>query len=224
MEVLIKIGDSGGSKDGQIISVLPDGWLISALDMKAWLDDGIESAVLGDMPEYQVRRLQRRINRLRWVLAHTAAEFVAEFLPPVRTTRIDPITKAVIILTPEEIAEAMDQQEQEAEREMAIAVADRTRMIALGVDTNWGYEDLKVHWAVRLEKLNDHDYPGLKEREQDIDHQGRITAKRRYRVAYESHHTVAQLTNIRDPAKRIEVDRMTELPRTAVEAITAKGL
>lgn len=197
MEVLIKIGDSGGYTDGQIIAVKPDGWLISALDMKAWIDEGKEPTVLADMPEYQVNRLKRRVNRMRWELSHTAAEIATEF-------KCDEVSDAAI-------------RKEHAE-------SDRTRMVTLGLDTNWGYEDLKTHFAVRVAQANDHDYKELADMEIGTDHLAAPIANRRYRVAYEAQFDAAALADIRNAAKRIEVDREHELPRAALVATTAKGV
>lgn len=191
MELLIKVGDSGGYKDGQIISVKPSGWLISPTDMEAWIDDGKEPAVLTEMPEYQVNRLKRRVNRLRWELSHTAVEIAAEF----------------------------NFDEEESERRKAMAESDCSRMMILGVDTNWGYEDLKVHHVLRVAKIDDHDYIELVDRDRNIDHIARIKGKRRYCVNYAPQYSPAELVDIRDKAKRVEVDRVTVVPRAAVQTI-----
>ena len=192
MEVLFKIGDSGGSRDGQIISAKPDGWLIPGTTMMAWIDIGKPPTMLAEMPRYQVDRLLRRINRLRWELSHTAAEIAAEF-------------------------DGID--EEQAERDKALAVADRTRMITEGVDTNWGFADLKVHFALKIDSNDMHDYIEFCDREQDTDHKALITAKRRNKVDYSKLYDAAKLTVIADKEQRVDVDRSTAIAKTVVEPI-----
>ncbi|NQU36712.1 MAG: hypothetical protein HQ526_03840 [Actinobacteria bacterium] len=192
MELLIKIGDSGGSKDGQIIAVKPNGWLIAGSDMRTWIDDGVEPVVLLVMPQYQSDQLKRRINRLRWELTHTAAEIATEF----------------------------DSDEQSAANDKAMAVTDRARMIAEGVDTNWGFEDLKTHFALSIDSDDPHDYIELVDREQGTDHKARITAKRRNKVEYDKVYDAAKLAEILDKDRRVDVDRDAKLTRTIVEPIT----
>lgn len=207
MEVLIKIGDSGGSKDGQIIACKPDGWLIPGAAMAAWIDGGKEPVVLAEMPQYQSDRLKRRINRLRWERMHTAEEIVAEF----------------VLVKPEDandtakVAVAM----QEASDRIVLAESDRARMIAEGVDTNWGFEDLKVHFALKLTSTDPHDYIELVDREQGTDHKAVVTAKGRNKIDYATLYDAAKLADIADKEKRLDVDRATAVPRVAVKPIAA---
>lgn len=193
MELLIKIGDSGGSRDGQIIAAKPNGWLISPADMLAWIDDGKEPIVLAEMTQYQSDQLKRRISRLRWELTHTAAEIAKEFAITVEN----------------------------AESDKARAITDRARMIAEGVDTNWGFEDLKTHFALKLDSDDPHDFVEFCDREQDTDHKAEITAKRRNKVDYAKLYDAATLTDIADKDKRLDVDRVTAIAKTVVEPITA---
>lgn len=193
MELLIKIGDSGGSKDGQIISVRPNGWLIPGLIMKAWIDGGKEPVVLAEMPRYLVDRLNRRINRLRWELTHTVVEIAAEF----------------------------DFDEQLAENDKALAVVDRARIIAEGVDTNWGFQDLRIHFALKINSDDPYDYIEFVDREQGTDHKALVTAKRRNKVDYMKLYDAVKLSAIADKEQRVEVDRSTAIAKTVVKPFTA---
>ena len=191
MEVLIKIGDSGGSRDGQIIAVKPDGWLIPGAAMAAWIDGGKEPVVLGVMPRYLADRHRRVVNRARWDLAHTAAEMAVEY----------------------------DISVYDAATQKRRATEWRAIMIAKGADTNWGYEDLKTHFALRIDSADPHDYLELVDRDQDTGHKALVTAKRRNKIDYKTLYDAAKLTAIADKTLRVDVDRTTVIPRTAVKPL-----
>ena len=191
MEVLIKIGDSGGSKDGQIIACKPDGWLIPGETMAAWIDGGKEPVVLSVMPRYLADRHRRVVNRARWDLAHTAAEMAVEY----------------------------DISVYDAATQKTRATEWRAIMIAKGADTNWGYEDLKTHFALRIDSADPYDYQELVDRDQDTDHKALVTAKRRNKIDYSTLYDAAKLTAIADKTLRVDVDRTTVIPRTAVKPL-----
>ena len=192
MELLIKIGDSGSWKDGQVLAAMPDGWLVSPADMLAWIDDGKEPALLASMPGYMADRLRRRVNRLRFELTHTAVELAKVFKIP----------------------------EDDATNDKNIAVADRARMVAGGVDTNWGFADLRVHFALRVDGMTGHEVAECLEGESSVDHLAIPGGRRRNRVAYETTYDAEKMADIQDKALRVEVDRVTAVDKTIIEANT----
>jgi len=190
MELLIKIGDSGSWKDGQVISAKPDGWLVSPTDMLAWIDDGTEPALLASMPGYMADRLRRRVNRLRFELAATPKAMVDAFKIP----------------------------EDGATLDKEIAVADRARMVAEGVDTNWGSQDLKSHFALRVDGMTGHEVAECLEGDNGTDYLATPGERRRNRVAYETTYDAKKLEDIQDKALRVDVDRVTAIDKTAIKA------
>jgi len=200
VELLIKIGDSGGSKDGQVIAAKPDGWLIPGTAMVAWIDLGKAPAVLAEMPRYLADQIRRVINRIRWDLAHTVEGIVAEYNIRAPT---------------QEIAE------QKAEQYKALAVADRARMIVEGADTNWGYEDLRVHFALKIDSDDPHDFLEFVDCDRDTDHLATWRGKRRNKVDYSQLYDAAKLTLIADKQQRVDVDRTALFAKAVVEPIVA---
>ena len=83
-ELLIKIGDSGGSKDGHIMAIKPDGWLISPADMTTWITVGTEPLILVSMPRVVSDVLKRRINKLRFMMERFESpdQEIQEFTEP----------------------------------------------------------------------------------------------------------------------------------------------
>ena len=203
MELLLRIGDSGGSRDGQVIAAKPDGWAIQPLEMKAWIDGGKEPPCLAAMPPYQQRMKRRQIARLRWELTHTAVEIAAEFDIKDKDGGFD-----------------LD----EAERRVADAVEARAWGISHVTETNWGRDSLQVHCVVRVEDGDIHDYAELIDRDATVDHKATILAKRLYRVAYEEQFDAAKLADIRDPAKYLPIDRGTVVPRTAIRTMVSPAV
>lgn len=184
-EILVKIGDSGGSRDGEVIAIKPDGWLIPGAAMATWLRTGVEPLTLAAMPDYLQRRIRRRILRLRWLLTHAVPEIQAEY---------------------EEY-----NLESEALRQKTMAEADQERMESLGLDTNWGYDDLRIHAAVRVEDMTGHEAAELLDSADEVDHHGEWRAKRRWRLRYEATVDAKALADFRDPAKLVPVDRRAAL-------------
>jgi len=190
-EILFKVGDSGGYRDGDVIAVKPDGWLVSGTDMAAWLREGHEPAVLAEMPAYQANALRRRVLGIRWKQAHTVAEVEAEYKLPKGA----------------------------GEMEKADADRDAAEFEANGLDTNWGTSDLKTHAAVRVAGLTAHDMIDLVDRDWANDHTNATLGKVRNRVAYDEALPAATVAAMRDKARRVDVDRASApLAKSAIQA------
>lgn len=194
-EICFKVGDSGGSKDGDVLAIMPDGWLISAVDMAAWLDKGTEPAVLAEMPKYMADRLRRRVLAVRWKLAHTAEEVEKEYGLP---------------------AGAGEHEKEEGD-------ADAAKFAANGLDTNWGTLDLQHHAVVRVPDLTGHEIAEFSDPERTVDHRGKPLAKKRYRVAYETALSPVKIAAIRDREVRVPVDRAAALAKSVVVAKAEAG-
>lgn len=167
MEVLFKVGDSGGSRDGDIIAIEPDGWHIPGADMAAWIQDAKEPALLVSMPRYLADRMRRDVLRILWHVANT---------PP-------------------------------GQPEYERAVADMAKAADVGWDTNFGMVDLKVHGVVRVPDLSIHEQRELLDRDWVQDHTGKVLGKKRYKVDYAAVLPAQKVANLRDSAKRVDVDR-----------------
>jgi len=185
-EILFKVGDSGGSKDGDILAVKPDGWLIPGVAMRAWIEDGVEPAILVEMPGYLQRRARRGMSRLRWTLEHTAAEVAKEF----------------------DLGD-----EKMGTEEKAVATKDADYAKTNGSDTSWGRDDLKIHATVRVEGLTLHDIQELLDRRQDVDHIGRIHAKRLHTFEFRKVLSAEVVSRMSDKEQRVDVDRQHPLTR-----------
>ncbi len=192
-ELLFKVGDSGGYKDGQVIAVKPDGWLIGKTDMAKWIDNGIEPAEISQMPEYLQFRLQRRINKVRWMLSHSLLDIAAEY----------------------------DTNQDAAQHEKDIAQLDADGFKVDGLDTNWGREDLKVHCVVWVDGFSEHDCLNLVDSEQDTDHKAIEKAKRRWRVDYQNVFTAQELVKIWDERTRVDVNRVVAISDNLVKKTEA---
>jgi len=190
-EILFKVGDSGGSKDGDIISIKPDGWLIPASDMVEWIDNDIEPTILSEMPNYLQRRWRQRICELKWKLNHTAKEIAKEF-------------------------NLGDEESGNMEKEIAIKNANNFK--TEGADTSWGRMDLVTHAAIRVDGLSLHDINELTDRFRDEDHVGYIRNKRRYGLQYRNILPIKKINMILDKKRRVNVDRRNPISKTQLLA------
>ena len=194
-EILFKVGDSGGYRDGDIIAVKPDGWLISPADMTAYIATGKEPAVLAEMPDYQADAVRRRVLAIRWKQAHTAAEIEAEYKLP-------------------KDAGAM---------EKADADADAAEFGTNGLDTNWGTQDLKSHAVVRVADLTEHERTDILDRDWKNDHTNAMLGKVKHQLPYATVLDAAKVTAIQDKALRVDVDRVS-VPLAKAVIVTASRI
>lgn len=192
-EICFKVGDSGGSKDGDVLTILPDGWLVSGADMSAWFKDSKEPAVLASMPKYLADRFRRRVLAIIWKRDRTDTEIEKEYKLPVGGASY------------------------ERSRDASDVIEAETN----GWDSNWGYGDLKVHAVVRVPDLTAHEIAEFTDSARTVDHLGKPLAKKRYRVAYETALSAGKMTDIQDPEKRVDVDRISiALAKTIIVAKT----
>ena len=190
-EICFKVGDSGGYRDGDVIAVQPDGWLIPPVEMARYLADGTEPAVLAAMPKYQADRVRRRVLAIRWKLSHTDVEIEKEYNLP-KGAGAD---------------------------ERSMAQADVAEFSANGLDTAWGTQDLKSHGIVRVVNLTAHEIIELTDRDATVDHVGKTLGKVRYKVDYAAALSAAKVTALRDKTLRVDVDRVSAaLPKTVAVA------
>ena len=190
-EIIFKVGDSGGYRDGDVIAVMPDGWLIPAADMAAWIATGKEPAILAEMPVYKANACRRRILAIRWKQAHTAAEVEAEY----------GLSKDT------------------GEMEKVDADRDAAEFGTNGLDTNWGTTDLKTHAVVRVADLTAHEERKLLDRDWANDHTSRTLGKVRYRLPYVEILDAQKVADIQDKAKRVDVDRASvPLAKSVIQA------
>jgi len=188
-ELLLKVGDSGGYRDGDIIAIKPDGWLISPSGMATWLKDGKEPMFLATMPLYIANGCRRRVLAIRWKRAHTAAEVEAEY----------GLSKGA------------------GEMEKAEADRDAAEFEATGLDTNWGTSDLKVHAVVRVADLTEHDTREFLDRDWVNDHTHRTLGKVCYRLPYANVLAPEKVADMQDKTKRVDVDRTLALSKTVIQ-------
>ena len=190
-EICIKVGDSGGYRDGDVIAVRPDGWLIPAADMAVWLAGGKEPAVLAAMPKYMADGQRRRIAAVRWKTAHTAAEVEVEYKLPKGA----------------------------GEMEKADADRDAVLLSTVDADTNWGTLDLQHHAVIRVTDVTFHEERELLDRDWKNDHTNATLGKVRYRVPYDSVLSASVVADMRDKDKRVDVDRASApLVKSVIQA------
>ena len=191
MEVLFKIGVSGGYRDGDVIFVKPDGWRIPAATMAAWLATGKEPAILAEMPRYLADRKRRQIAKIRWKVSHTAAEIEAEFKLSAGN----------------------------GEQSKAEAENDSHLLSTIDSDTNWGTDTLKHHGVLRVADMTMHEVAEVTDSDETVDHLGRPLGKARYKVPYKTLVSAEKVAEFLDRELMVYPDRELIYPKTiCVEA------
>lgn len=204
-EALVKIGDSTGDpraswKDGQVIVVRPEGVHITPEEYALWL--------AGEEPaQFSALAASLRAPHERWIACQRycmSSEFKVQ-----------------------EVMAARGQSKDDALKLRDEAKRMHDRALQDGYDTNWGYQDLRVHAAVlvQVESLADVEemlhvpaVPGL-----------HPTAtrwrgpRRASRLPYERFISGETLERIRDPGERVSPPRhkVRELAVPAVRLLEA---
>ena len=190
-EIAFRIGDSGASRDGDIVVVLPDGLLIPAADMRGWIDQGKEPAVLQNLPGPAQRRWRRRIANLRHALSASDEELAGLW-----SVRAEDVEELIV----------------------SKARRDRERFLTEGADTNWGFDDLRTFGVVRVDGITHEEAVALVEGDYDETAVGprRLHGKRRQRLKYRVHLSAAKVAELETEGLRVEVDRQTPITKTAI--------
>jgi hypothetical protein len=194
-EICFKVGDSGGYRDGDILSIKPDGWLVLGGEMREWFGRGIEPSVLAGLPGYLQREARRVVARVGWKASHTALEIAQEYG----------------LKKPDGKWDAED-----GEHERLQAEADIARACAEGVDTHWPWKTLRAHGVVRVNALTLNDIAELTEHDFREDHIGHPTGKRRHQFRYWEHLAPPEVEALRNKALRVDVDREHALAKSAI--------
>ena len=208
-EVEFKVSGSGGYRDGDILSVLPDGWHIPAEETIAWIGKGTLPAIVGEMPSYMKRRYGRRVAEITWKLNHTAIELLAEYnlVSGDKALLLQKvITQGIGSLTPQE-AEAFAPIQEMGEHEKELADDTWHVLDEYGLDTNWGYLSLQHHGVMRVDDLTMHDVKEITDADRIPDPLGRIMGKRRWCFRYWNQLPTAKVTALRDKSVHVPVDR-----------------
>jgi hypothetical protein len=187
-EILFKVGDSGGYRDGDIIAVKGDGHALSGAEMQAWIDEGREPASVASWSGYDQRRYRQRIIELQWKLAHTDAEVEKEYALPAGTAKLD----------------------------RPLWQSDREKFVTLGCDTNWGFSDMTTHGVLRVEGLGIESAEELTEADYAVDHIGKMEFKRRCRLDYASALPAKKVQDLRDKTQLVKVDRSAAIQPSAI--------
>jgi len=205
-EALVKIGDSTGDpraswRDGQVIVVRPEGVHVTPEEYLLWLRSETEPA------QFSALAASLRAPHERWIACQ-------------RYCLSDAFDVG-------EVMAARGQSKDDALRLRDEAKRMHDRALAEGYDTNWGYQDLRVHAAVLVqvgsladveEMLHVPSVPGL-----------HPTAprwrgpRRASRLPYERFISGETLERIRDPKERVSPPRhkSRELAVPAVQLLQA---
>jgi hypothetical protein len=195
-EILYKVGDSGGRKDGDVLTVKPDGYTLDWEDIESWINTGNPPSSTNAWPDYLVRRFSIRFKKIKYLLSHTTQEVMSRY-------NIQG-----------------DDAKERAEDMVAMANHDVSMMQQYGIDTNWGWEDLKAHGVAKVGNLDLNEIYGMIEPERTDDDKGEIVAKSSHKFEYEKTLDSKAVADLRDKAKSVAVDRKATV---AVSAFVKKA-
>lgn len=129
VEMLLQVGDnlSAGYHDGDVIHVLRPGAYFSPAELAAWLANGTIPGGVASLTRWKRQQLKRLVLELRWIHLATMAEIAAHF-----GWEGEP-----------DWQERSQNMWNQNERSYQNAVA-------YGIDSNWGWENLKRQLAVSV--------------------------------------------------------------------------
>ena len=112
---------------------------------------------------------------------------------------------------------------EKAQQIIAKAEADRFEMINYGVDTNWGWADLRMHGTILLDVPIRRAVRSFLESPIVMDDPHiflprRTLRRRRWRIKYENYFDAQKLLDLADPSVWVPVDR-TQVPINYLDAL-----
>ena len=186
-EIAIKLSDD--DRDGRVVTVMPDGVLIPAPTMLAWLRDAKPpTAILDAMPGWMSRRVRRAVLRLSFDLSGDTKAIAA-----MHRVREDDV--AIVVAAAEE---------------------RKAKILEDGYDTVWGHTDRRAYGLLRVDGLTKNDAMVLLEPEVTMDAAAERIAKRHVRVNYTSLVDATRVTDWRTDGKLVDADRDHATPALAV--------
>lgn len=213
VEVLCKINDSpnyatdpvNGWRDGAVIEVKAPGFYFTDVEVTDYLDNDIVPASWASMRQHDQDVIARRLNQIKYLVepGRTALE-VTTIRWPDDPNNVDHLATA----------------------QQMIAQAEETKfqLATYGLDSNWGWNDLRVHGVVLVD-VDWNDY--LNVTDPPIDTALHPVAmvqnehRRRYRCMYETFTNASYQADLRDPSIWVAAPRaMTPRTRADFEVIT----
>lgn len=203
-EVLYKIGDSGGSEDGDVISIKPDGYHVTWSNVQAWVQTGEPPAVTTTWPAYLRQRFKNRILRMKYIYTHTAEECAVALLAMKGEDFYSlPTEKQASLIA-------------RAEEEKSFVASDLVELQAYGLDTSWGWGDLKAHGVIKISDVDTHDMEHLKEALRSDDMRQDYLKKRAYRINFRAVLDAQTIADLEDHDILVPVDRETAFTKAQV--------
>jgi hypothetical protein len=213
VEVSIKIGDSAnygtdpvnGWRDGAPIEVKPPGFFFSPAECQDYFDTGTPPSSWSSLRAHDQEVIKRRLDQLTYLTepGRTALE-VTTIRNPDDPTNVKNLATA---------------QKMIAQAEGAVF-----QMTTYGLDTAWGWNDLRVHGVILMDIgwndwLNFMDPPII-----TTDHPVaplRTARRKRWRVTYENFVPAGTIADLQDNGTYVAVNRgMTPRTTADVELIT----
>jgi len=176
---------NGTGREGDVLLVAPTGILLTPADIVAWFVDETVPAGWTTIPEWRRRQVRRRLLETRWLTTHTAQQIIDE------GWRVDLDGAAKMI---------------------AGAESDKASYLSVGIDTNWGREDLKAFGCVRVDGLTADHLLAFCEPDMTESHLPVRVGKRRWRIRWRDYLSAAQIAALEDREVRVEAFRSVSLP------------
>lgn len=195
-EILFKIGNSNEYEDGDILAVKPNGYVLTWPQIDTWLSTGNAPVeIISLWPDYLVRQYNRRFRRMQYLRTKSIVDCI--------NTLLLKNGKTVNDLTQKEI----EDKTKTIEQEKNICDVDLAKMMQHGIDTSWGWEDLKKHGVLMVDNLYDHDREAILMPDRTDDAKADYIKKRCHKIDYKSLLPTKDIADLKDKEKFKPVDR-----------------
>lgn len=200
VEVAYKVHDSTGDrricwKDGMPILAKPPGYFVTGAEFVEWVRSGDPPEGVLNLPRKVRDEHTRFVGMVRYAISKPMIEDAARIIQGQRTKRIRAREAADLLKTHSDLYE---------------------KISALGYDTNWGFEDRRVHGVMISNAAPDQLEDILSEVEDRDQHPmapRKIIARRAFKIPYEELFSSESVEVIQAPDHRLV------LPRGKVEPV-----
>lgn len=226
-ELLFRVGDNPGQmglgawKDGMIIDFKRRGEDFVTSELVTWIGTygtgvlGADPTGFSATPESTQVNWRRRMKQLNYLLHSAVQSGNATALETLRAIRF-----------PEGYTSEEERLDQIGDIQAMAREADRIRDLIVshgGIDTNWGYTELKVHGVVCVDLTYEQVINAKEGPTDETVHpilKRKAWARSGWRVKYESFMTAARIARIRDREDIVPVNRTTiYTPAQALERV-----
>lgn len=205
---------ANGTQDGMPTDTwMPPGQLLTSAELQAWWSTGTPPSKFSLLTKADGEKIKREAMRVKY-LTDVATTVKAATL--VKYGEAPPGNAHWSILRDRDVHEA------NVQAAMRQAADERSKFVAEGFDTNWGYLDLRkkliIVADITTEELHDYMIPPDDETVHVFGNR-RNKYPKRYRFEYWKHFDAAKVAKIRAQDIRVDVDR-TSTPFTFAEIAT----